>query len=210
MTILNLLWDVDGTLFDTYPALTFAISRSLNELGQTMELNLIDALVRQSYNHCVEVLAQRFILDPNRLKERFSEAYRSVSPANQTPFANVREVCSRIYEHGGVNLTVTHRSVQSTEDLLNAHRLALFFSDIFSVEQGYPRKPDPAMVLAALKKFALNPTETLLIGDREIDIQAGQAGGVHTCLFGKAELTTPADMQIENYNQLLTSLKRQT
>ena len=210
MTIFNLFWDVDGTLFDTYPAITYAISSSLNELGQPVELNLIDRLARQSLKLCLDVLSQRLKLEPGELNQRFSETYLRISLANQAPFPTVHEICSFIHENGGVNLAITHRKVQSTQGLLDTHHLAPFFSDIFSVEQGYPRKPGPAMVLAALEKYALNPTETLLVGDREIDIQAGRAGGVHTCLFGKTKLTTPADMQIENYNQLLTTLRRQT
>lgn len=85
--------------------------------------------------------------------------------------------------------------------------MASYFEDIFSVEQGYPRKPDPAMSLAALKKHNLHPAGSLFVGDREIDIQSGQAAGVRTCLFGEAALTTPADFQIEHYSQLLKMLK---
>ena len=45
--IRNIIWDVDGTLFDTYPAITFAISKSLLESGQNMAMNMIDGLVRR-------------------------------------------------------------------------------------------------------------------------------------------------------------------
>ena len=75
------------------------------------------------------------------------------------------------------------------------------------MEQGYARKPDPAMVLAALEKYALDPAETLMVGDREIDIQAGRAAGVRTCLFGPAELSASADVGIEQYDQLLKLLQ---
>ena len=42
--IRNILWDVDGTLFDTYPAITYAISKSLNKMGLSIALNVIDGV----------------------------------------------------------------------------------------------------------------------------------------------------------------------
>lgn len=210
MRILNILWDLDGTLFDTYPAMTFAMSKALNEMGYSVALNVIDGLARQSLEHCIGALSRRFKLDPILLRNRFAESYRTVDPANQPPYPGSREACEAIHACGGCNLIVTHRSVASTQRLLKTHGMAAYFEDIFSVEQGYGRKPDPAMVLGALKAHALNPAQTLLIGDREIDIQAGQAAGVRTCLFGEAHPDVPAEMQIEQYAQLLQLLKCET
>ncbi len=203
----NILWDVDGTLFDTYPAITYAISKSLNEMGLSIAMNVIDGLARQSLNLCVETLSQRFKLDPDLLHRRFAESYQTVDPANQLPFPGVCEVCGLIHARGGLNIAVTHRDVRSTQRLLSAYALAPFFSDIFSVEQGYPRKPDPAMVLAALEIHALNPDQTLLVGDRDTDIQAGRTAGLKTCLFGQAGPADLADFQIESYAQLLSHIK---
>jgi HAD superfamily hydrolase (TIGR01509 family) len=207
----NILWDLDGTLFDTYPAITYAISKSLSEMGLSIALNVIDGLARQSIDQCIQTLAHRFKLDPDLLRSRFTESYRTVDPANQPPFPGVREVCEMIHVRGGLNIIITHRSVQSksTQRLLETHGMASYFDDIFSVEQGYSRKPDPTMALAALKKHNLNPAETLFVGDREIDIESGRTAGVRTCLFGGAALTTPADFQIEHYGQLLKMLKHE-
>ena len=207
--IKNILWKVDGVLFDTYPAVTYAISKSLNEQGLSMALNVIDGLVRQSIDHCVETLCQRFKLDPELLRAQFAESYRMIDPANQSPFPDAREVCEAIHRLHGLNVIVTNRNVQSAQRLLRAHNFSSLIDDIFSVEQGYPRKPDPSMLLAILEKHNLKPGETLLIGDRDIDIQAGQAAGVHTCLFGQAELTISSDMQINAYGQLLEMLNTQ-
>jgi phosphoglycolate phosphatase-like HAD superfamily hydrolase len=32
----NLLWDLDGTLFDAYPAITYANSKSISQMGGAM------------------------------------------------------------------------------------------------------------------------------------------------------------------------------
>ena len=204
--IKNILWDLDGTIFDTYPAITYAISRSLNELGHSLALNVIDGLARQSIDHCMETLSQRFKLEPDLLRSQFIKSYREVSPEKQIPFPGVREVCSWVHDHGGVNVIVTHRVIASTQKLLAVHDLASCFDDILSAEQGYSRKPDPAMVLAALKKHNLLADETLMVGDRELDIQSGLAAGIHTCLFGGLKTSIPVDITIDSYEQLLSNL----
>lgn len=204
--IRNILWDVDGTLFDTYPAITYAISQALNGLGQSAALNVLDSLARQSIEHCLATLAQRFDLDRGLLRQRYLAAYAALPLANQPPMPGVEAVCAAIVRRGGLNVAVTHRDVRTTQTLLDAHGLALYFAGIVSVEQGYPRKPDPAMALAALERFGLDRAATLMIGDRELDVQAGRAAGVGTCLYGRACVPQPADLHIDQYSQLLALL----
>jgi len=204
--IRNILWQVDGVLFDTQPAITYSISNALNEMGYAIALNVIDGLSRQSLEHSLGTLSQRFHLDPGLLESQFAKSYRSIPPANQPPFPGAREVCEVIHERHGLNVVITHRRIQSTKQLINAHALSALIDDIYSAEQGYPLKPDPSMLLAALEKYNLKSDETMLIGDRDIDIQAGRAAGVRTCLFGQTELTISPDLQINAYDQLLEIL----
>jgi phosphoglycolate phosphatase-like HAD superfamily hydrolase len=209
MHIQNILWEIDGTLFDTYPAMTYAISKSLTAMGHSLELNVIDGLVRQSLDHCLDTLSQRFKLDRGPLYRHFVEYYREIPPANQPPFPKVKEVCGFINQHGGLNLIATHRGLDSAHRLLNTYALESYFADILSQEQGYPRKPNPAMVVAMLTIHALNYDDTLLMGANEVDNQAGRAAKVRTCIFRRALLSQPANYQINDYNELLAILKRE-
>jgi HAD superfamily hydrolase (TIGR01509 family) len=207
--IRNLLWDLDGTLFDTYPAITYAISKSLNELGGTLALNVIEGLARESIGHCLETLAARFGLDPNLLRTRYAENYRGLPLANQPPFPGARETCAFIRQNGRHNIIITHREVTSCHLLLETHKMSALFDDIFSTEQGYPRKPAPEMILAALGKYNLDPAKTLMIGDRIIDIQAGQAAGTQTCLIADAKIATSANLHVSSLLHLLSHLEAQ-
>lgn len=208
--IKNLLWDLDGTLFDTYPAITYAISKSLNQMGGALAMNVIGRLARESIGHCLETLATRFKLDPNLLRTRYAETYRGLSPANQFPFPGVREICTFIHQNGGYNIIITHREVDASCILLETHAMSTLFEAIFSTEQGYARKPAPEMILAALAKYDLNPAETLMVGDRALDIQAGQAAGVATCLFGRAGVPSLPSLHVQEYGTLLAYLDELT
>jgi phosphoglycolate phosphatase-like HAD superfamily hydrolase len=204
--IRNVLWTMHGTLFDTYPAVTYSLSRALNGMGFSIALNVIDGLVRQSFDDCMETFCRRFKLDPGLLRQQFSEFYRTIPPANQSPFPGAREICEFIHRQRGLNILFKDNSLEAGQQLIEVHGFSSLIDDIFSVEVAYRDPPEPSLLFAVLKNHSLDPAETLLIGSRNTDIQAGQAAGVCTCLFGKAELTTLADMQIENHSQLLDLL----
>ena len=200
--IRNLIWETDGVLFDTHPAVTYAISQSLNEMGCSIALNVVDDLARQSLEHCVDTLAARFKLDPTLLRQHSAEHYRQIPPERQLPFPGAREVCAWIAARGGLNLIVTARKAESTRALLAAHGMTDLFRDIFTPEQGYPCKPNPAILFAALETYALKPAEALLICRNEHDIQAGQAAGMATCLFGSEDVSSLPSLRVKDYKAL--------
>lgn len=204
----NLLWDLDGTLIDTQPAVTFAISRSLSEMGFSVALNVVDGLVRQgSLDSCVETLAARYRFSPDDLRRRSAEIYREIPFEKQLTFSGVREVCAWVQANGGLNIILTGRPLVVARVMLAAHDLSALFADILSADQGYPCKPDPAIVNAAIEKHSLCLSETMLIGHRESDILAGQAAGVLTCLSGAAQINPSPDLHIMSYAALLDYLK---
>ncbi|HSL45342.1 MAG TPA: HAD family hydrolase [Anaerolineales bacterium] len=206
--IKNILWAVDGVLFDTYPAITYAISRSLNDLGLPVALNEIDALTRQSIDHCLATLSRRFKLDPGLLRLRFDESCLKVPPERQPPFPGARDVCALIHRRGR-NIIATHRSIDFARQLLRTHGFAKYFAGIVSVTEGYAHKPDPALFEAALQRFNLEKKNTLIIGSRAIDMQAGRAAGLTTCLFDSAHVSEPVDHHFNNFSQFLDWLRSQ-
>jgi phosphoglycolate phosphatase-like HAD superfamily hydrolase len=206
MTIHNILWQVNGALFDTYPALTYSFSKALSEMGVSAALNVIDGLVRRSLDDCLDTLAGRFKLDPQLLREKFLESYRSISPASQMPFPGVRELCEFIHGNGGLNLALTDTGVEFAGRLLETHQISGWIADTLYIETGDADQPDPAPLRAVLDRYSLNPGETLLIVTRGLDVQTGKMAGIRTCLYGKAETKVAADLQIETYSQLLRLL----
>jgi D-glycero-D-manno-heptose 1,7-bisphosphate phosphatase len=52
------------------------------------------------------------------------------------------------------------------------------------------RKPNPGMVLRGLTDWNLQPEETVIIGDRHIDVEAGSRAGVPGYLFKGGDLRT--------------------
>jgi len=127
--IRHLLWETDGVLFDTRPAVTYAVSQSLNELGCAIALNVVDDLARQSLDYCVDTLAARFKLDPALLRQRSAEHYHQIPPERQAPFPGAREVCAWIAARGGLNLIVTARKAGHPAGQIPPAQFAGFVSE---------------------------------------------------------------------------------
>jgi HAD superfamily hydrolase (TIGR01509 family) len=206
-TIDTLIWDAGGTLFDSYPAVVTACRAALAEFDVTVPVVWLMELFRTSTSHAIETLATTYVLDATLLERRYRAAYRMIDAALQPPFPHVREICTHICEQGGENFIVTHRRRTSLDPLLEAHDMARFFSDIITKEDPYPRKPDPASLLALVQRHQLMPGCCLAIGDREIDIVAANRAGMRSCFFGREPHEVPADLEIYAFSQLLLWLK---
>jgi phosphoglycolate phosphatase-like HAD superfamily hydrolase len=197
-----LIWDVDGTLFDTYPALARAVGAALRDLGAHASSDWIESLARKSLSYCMSTLAGKFKVKLEELERGFERHYTHIPLREQAPFPGVVGICEYVCSIGGMNVIVTHRGRESTMGLLAAHDMTPYFEDSVTGADGYPRKPNPAAFEAMIGQHGLRREETLAVGDREIDILAGQAAGVRTCLFGAQLEEVTADYRIVDYADL--------
>ncbi len=97
---------------------------------------------------------------------------------------------------------MTHRGRKGLLELLAAHRMTDYFAGFLTHDDGYPKKPDPAAMRAILQAYTLPPAETIAVGDREIDILAGLAAGLFTCLFCVKIEKTSADLTVSDFIEL--------
>jgi phosphoglycolate phosphatase-like HAD superfamily hydrolase len=166
--IRNIIWDVDGTLFDTYPSIAKAIKAAFNDLRQDAPLDWIENLAKVSLSHCGAVLADKCRLGPDDIDRAFEKRYASVTAEECPPFPGVIELCRYINSIEGKNVIVTHRGRKGTLELLATHNMSEYFAGCLTRDDGYPRKPDPAIFEAAIATYQLKRDETLTVGDREI------------------------------------------
>ncbi len=198
----HIIWDVDGTLFDTYPAMAQAFKAALNDLGQDASADWIEGLARRSMDHCLSTLAATYQLPEETIEQGFDRYYCVIRPEEQPPFPGVIAICRTICSAGGKNVIVTHRGQEGTFGLLAAHRMTEYFAGWLTHRDGYPRKPNPAAFEAALQRHDLKREETMTVGDRAIDILAGQAAGLFSCLFGSEADGVVPDLTVGSFDEL--------
>ncbi len=199
-----LLWDFDGTLFDTYPPLIRAIEQALADFKIAERREVIADLLGDTLARCIAALTVTHSLDGAAFEARVDTYWRQTTPQDNPPFPGVVHACERVLAAGGRHYIVTHRGRESMLALLDWYNIRGMFADFLTRDDGYPRKPDPASFQAMIERHHLPLHEVLVIGDRALDIQAGQGAGVHTCLFSAVPLPgVQPDYMIADFAALL-------
>ncbi len=204
----HVIWDLGGTLIDTYPVTVEVFLDTLRDLGVEADSRQVRALYRTSTDHAIRVTAERYGVDPVRLRERQRAAAARVPPAEFPAFPGARAVLARVRERGGKNLLVTHRGRAGALGLLAAHGLDRLIDDLVTGDDPWPRKPDPASMLAVIARNSLDRAACLAVGDRALDVEAGRRAGVRTCLVGYSSPEVEADLHLGRLDELFDHLTR--
>ena len=179
-----ILIDVDGTLVDSVPDLTFCVDEMMKMLGRPTHG---EAKVRNWVGNGVERLVRRALigeLDGEPLDADFEKAY----PIFLELYADNTSKRSRLYpgiregldylKAAGYKLgCVTNKAAQFTLPLLADLGVAGDFSIIVSGDTLPQKKPDPAPLLHAAKFFGVDPVQALMVGDSVSDVKAARAAG---------------------------------
>jgi phosphoglycolate phosphatase-like HAD superfamily hydrolase len=186
---LNILWDFDGTLFDTYPALVEGFielsQKDLNHV-QVLKWLKIDSLTAFKHYGIDEDKRAEY----KRIDKQYSKEYSK-------PFEHLEKVLSAV-DH---NIIVTHRDMESTMYLLEKYHLTHYFKEIVSVEeQGFDRKPHPSYEYV-LKNHKID----LVVGDRELDLLPARKLGIKTVAFQNQNIE--ADFHLESYEDFISTVQ---
>lgn len=108
-----------------------------------------------------------------------------------------------VTNQGGVGLGyMTHADLDAIHDKLAAHveaaggQIDEIRACTHKPKAGCScRKPKPGMLLELAEKYDIDLTESYMVGDRVMDIEAGKRAGTKTIFVGKTEAAPPeADM----------------
>ena len=169
------IWDLGGTLLDNYETSTAAFVETLALYGITQDHDSVYQALKVSTDFAIETFA------PNL--ENFLEKYKENEARElEHPilFDGVSDLLEDISNQGGRHFLVSHRNNQVLE-ILEKTSIAAYFTEVVTSNSGFKRKPDPESMIYLREKYQID--SGLVIGDRPIDIEAGQAAGLDTHLF---------------------------
>ncbi len=199
----HLIWDFDGTLFDTYPPLIKSIEQALADFDIVVPRDQIVALLHGTLSDTLATLSGAHALRVEQLQARVTFYTKQTTMRDRRPFPGAISFLERMLAAGGQNYLVTHRDADSLSALLNWYRVGGLFADIITGDDGFPRKPDPASMTAMIERNNLPRDNVLAIGDRELDVLAGKASRVHTCLINASlPASVSPDYVVTSYDEL--------
>ena len=205
----GVLFDLDGTLFDTRADIAAAANATLRQVGEPERpAELIASYVgdggRQLLARTLGVDARNPRIDalfPIFLEHYVAHAYRE---AQWIPGA--REVLASLAGVPVALVTNKHRRV--TEALLELVDLPRPFDLVVAGGDG-PLKPDPWSMHHASERLGIRCEELVLVGDGPQDLGAARAAGVRCVLYtggfheAAAVRKLAADVIVESIGELL-------
>ena len=201
--IKHVIWDFDGTLFDSYPGMVNAFLRALKKYGIEAKYDEVLKLFLNSEKTAVQYYQKRFLLG-EELIEVYQDEKSHIDLSSMLPFPYAKEVCQRIKEAGRYNYILTHRG-STTYDILRKNGMVELFTEIVTKDNQFARKPDPEAISYLLDKYQIHPKEAMIVGDREIEILLGQKAKVKTCFYesGNREPELQADYRVKSLEEVL-------
>lgn len=177
----HVIWDFDGTLFDTYPSMTKAMQGALEMRGYSEPEEDIYSYLKVTTGHAKKIYKDKYSLGED-FDEDFKRIRQEIEVGISFPYPGVVELLRDIVAAGGYNYICTHRSI-STYKFLEHHGLSELFRGCVTADDGFAPKPAPDSVKYILDKYGIDPADAVMVGDRELDVKAGQNAGICGCAY---------------------------
>jgi phosphoglycolate phosphatase len=175
------LFDVDGTLMDSQHMICAAMDMAYRRQGLACPPpDAVRAIIGLSLTNAMEQLAAGADHPIEGLVASYKEAFTTMRAAGtwKAPlYAGAREAIERLRVRDDIVLGVaTGKSRRGVAAMVETHGLEGVFVTIQTADTA-PSKPDPGMVLHAMRETGIAPEDTVVIGDTVFDMQMAKNAG---------------------------------
>jgi phosphoglycolate phosphatase len=180
MNKLNIIFDLDGTLVDSYPGIESSLSAALN--GNLRPHNLPD--LRPMLGPPINEILRRIIPDLNEtdihmIEERFRSIYDAEGWKFTCPYPGVIKSLKTLKVGGASLFVVTNKPFRPTSAILQELGLAPLLITWVCRDSRRPPFPTKREVLLDLmENLKMDPAHTLYVGDMPEDKVVAQTCGI--------------------------------
>lgn len=196
----NIIWDFDGTLFDTYGEIAKVIEEVLHKKGLTEDYQALSNNLHISLTQTLKWVAKNHCLVYDQLLLDFMKAEEQMNVHKALPFDGVESIINAVK---GYNFIVTNRGA-SIFRFLEAKDFTRYFEKILYRDSGFKLKPSSATVDHLIENYNLKREETLFIGDRDMDLECAISAGIDSCYFDSHNIpnTIPCTYYVKTFKEL--------
>ena len=183
MRVRAVVFDFDGTLVNSLPLVLESIAHALEPYGRKPTAEIFAKLggppdrflplLLDDPAHVPEALKRMDLF--HRTNQHLVEVFSGA--AKMLDLLRAADVRPAIW---------TGRDRQSCDEMLKALRLDGHFAAVMCGDDLPTHKPDPQGLREIMRRLAVDPRETLFVGDADVDVLGGHACGVDTILIRHA------------------------
>lgn len=179
------IFDLDGTLINSLPALNKVMNLALAENGfKGIAIEDTQRFVGRGYQNYVKNALLHLGEENMDRFEAVCLSYRKFFKEHSTDgilaYDGIEELLSALKKQGVRIAVLSNKSNEGTKANLDKVFGENAFDKAYGEREGIPIKPDPTALLALIQELGVKKEEVLYIGDTEVDMQTGVRAGVKT------------------------------
>lgn len=172
------LFDLDGTLVDSYAALTEAVNHARRGEGlHDLDAERIRTLVGDGLEKLLQRAFGRDEIERHTV-EAFETRYDEVCCEGSRVLADVESTLEQLAARGIAMGVCTNKPTVFSRKILDFVGLSRYFRAIVGPDLAGARKPEARHLLVTLEAARCAAEETLFVGDMPIDVRAARNSGV--------------------------------
>lgn len=208
------LFDLDGTLVDSYSALAEAVNHARRAEGLAA---LPETRIRAFVGDGVERLLERAFERPDvpsGARAAFELRYDEVCCAESRVLDHVYSTIEQLAALDVRMAVCTNKPTSFSKKILEFLQLSRFFRGIVGPDLAGARKPDARHLLVTLATVECTPEQALFVGDMPVDIRAARNSGIDVAVVAtgsstRAELhAAEPDHFLERFSDVLHVVRR--
>ncbi len=179
------IFDLDGTLLNTIADLAAATNQALARLGypthpESAYLRFVGNGIMKLFERALPG-GQRNAEQVQRMRDLFVPYYNAHGADLTRPYDAITGVLEQLQARG-IKLAVASNKYQAaTEQLIKHYFPHIHFEAVLGQQDGRPTKPDPLFVEEILQRTGVAKSDTLYVGDSDVDMQTARNSGVAAC-----------------------------
>jgi phosphoglycolate phosphatase len=176
----NIIFDLDGTLIDSYEGIQKAFNAAFEAVYQLPCLYNIRALVGPPINDIfVQVTGEKDQDKVARFVKHFRKSYDEENYKICELYEDVQHLLNTLAEKGIRLFIATNKRSVPTQMILRQLYISKFFTAVYSIDSvNPPYASKEAMVKDLQQKESINAEDTILIGDTYHDYKAAQENNI--------------------------------
>ncbi len=192
------IFDLDGTLIDSRTDILAAFSSAFEGLGR--EVPPPDLLLRtigMRLEDCFLPFVEKDASEADRAAALFRRWYETHFLDSTRPFRGVEGMLARLSIRFPLAVC-TMKKAFFARKIVSAFKWDSIFSAVVGSEEGFPPKPDPAMLLEICRRMRVEPGHAVYVGDTHMDGRTAFAAGMPFCFagYGYGKLDGPGPVRI--------------
>lgn len=176
------IWDLDGTLLDSYEVILSGIEETFAQFSIPYDKEKVrEFILKYSVQDLLVQVAEERKLDVEVLNQVRAQSLAEKN-TQVVLMPGARDVLAWADESGIQQFVYTHKW-DNAFTILRDLGLESYFTEILTSQNGFARKPSPEAANYLIDKYQLNHDTTYYIGDRTLDVEFAQNSGIQSINF---------------------------